>query len=343
VRDWVDASLARWGDDRLTELRLRWAIEEQDWPGLLDISQRLSARESAEPLWQYWRARALEVQGLRLEAEALYAQVATHRSYYGFLAADRLGLPYSFNEERTPAPESFPQQLLPAALRVQELQALDESRLALAEWSHVLPRVDRDSRRALASLAAQRNWWRLAIDAANESGSWNALELRFPLAYTEEFRRRAAGLSLPASELMAIARRESAFFPAARSPAGARGLMQLLPSTARGLARSSGLRGNALDLYQVDANITLGSTYYGQLLERFDGNRAVALAAYNAGPSRVQHWVGKGLPLDAWIETIPYRETRDYVKAVLAYSVVFDHRLGEDARLLSAAELQGAY
>lgn len=343
VRGWIDASLARWGDDRLTALRLRWAIAERDWPGLLALSQHLTAAESADALWRYWRARALEALGERAQAQPLYAAVAKRRSYYGFLAAERLGLPHSFNEAPVAAPDTLPAVALPAALRVQELQALEESRLALSEWAHVLPRIDRDSRRTLASLAAQRNWWRLAIDAANESGSWDALDLRFPLAYSDAFRRRALGLSLPVSELMAIARRESAFFPAARSSAGARGLMQLLPSTARGLARREGLRIAGSDLYRVDANIQLGSAYYRQLLERFDGNRAVALAAYNAGPNRVRHWIGKGLPVDAWIETIPYRETRDYVKAVLAYSVVFEHRLGERAQLLSAAELQGAY
>ena len=346
LRAWIDASLGRWQDDRLTETRLRWAIEELDWSGLLALSQHLGPDASAQSIWRYWRARALEELGQREAADALYRGAAAERSYYGFLSADRIGAPYSFNEEPLPSAAgdaSLPPLATRTALRVNELQALDELRDAHAEWSHALPRLDRGAQRQLGLLAANEGWYRLAIDAANESRSWDLLSLRFPLAYTEVFRSPASLQSLPLSELMAIARRESAFFPAARSAVGARGLMQLLPSTGRGLARRQGMQLAVRDLYDVERNVALGSAYYRQLLERFDGNRAVALAAYNAGPNRVQHWVGKGLPLDAWIETIPYRETREYVKAVLAYSVVFDHRLGEEAQLLSAAERHAAY
>jgi soluble lytic murein transglycosylase len=137
---------------------------------------------------------------------------------------------------------------------------------------------------------------------------------------------------------MAIARRESAFFPSARSPVGARGLMQLMPATGAAVARKAGLKLQTRELYDIERNIDLGSVYYRQLLERFDGKRPLALAAYNAGPSRVQHWIREQAPMDVWIETIPYRETRDYVKAVLAYSVVFDFRLGRDSRLLTPTE-----
>jgi soluble lytic murein transglycosylase len=207
----------------------------------------------------------------------------------------------------------------------------------------VLQRTDRDAKLLLARLAQAEGWHRLAIDAANAGRAWDALDLRFPLAYVDAFERRAARRELSASELMAIARRESAFFPGARSPVGARGLMQLMPSTGIAVARQTGIKLDVSELYDVDHNLDLGSAYYRQLLDRFDGNRAVALAAYNAGPNRVQHWVGNGLPVDAWIETIPYRETRDYVKAVLAYSVVFDHRLGRKAQLLSPAERHARY
>jgi soluble lytic murein transglycosylase len=159
----------------------------------------------------------------------------------------------------------------------------------------------------------------------------------------DQLRERASRQSVSVSELMAIARRESAFFPSARSSVGARGLMQLMPATGAAVAREAGTRLDVRQLYDVERNLDLGSAYYRQLLDRFDGNRAVALAAYNAGPNRVQHWVGDGLPVDAWIETIPYRETRDYVKAVLAYSVVFDYRLGQSAQLLTVAERSARY
>lgn len=345
VRDWVDSKLPRWQDDRLTELRLRWTLAEQDWPAFLEAIRPFSSKAAAQPDWLYWRARALEATGGEEAAQLLYAEAAKSRSYYGFLSADRIGMPYMFNEQ-TVQPMNATTLPLPAqqlALRVNELTVLEADRDAHAEWNHTLPRLEQPVQQQLAVLAAEQGWYRFAIDAANESRSWDALSLRFPLAYTDVFREPAAGNALPVSELMAIARRESAFFPAARSSAGARGLMQLLPATGLGLAKKQGIPLSTRDLYSIEKNVSLGSAYYRQLLERFDGNRAVALAAYNAGPNRVKHWVGKGLPIDAWIETIPYRETRDYVKAVLAYSVVFDHRMGQEARLLTAAERQGVY
>jgi soluble lytic murein transglycosylase len=166
------------------------------------------------------------------------------------------------------------------------------------------------------------------------------------MPYQETFNHYALVQKVPSTELMAIARRESAFFPAARSPVGARGLMQLMPATGKQVARSLGTSHQKSDLYQVDHNVLLGSAYYKQLLERYSGNRVFAIAAYNAGPHRVDQWrnkAGKTVPLEIWVATIPFKETRNYVQAVLSYNVVFHHLLGVDRSLLSPAELQGAY
>lgn len=408
VRDWVDAHLAQWGDDRLTALRLRWALAESDWAAIEAHVPALSPARRNEGAWRYWRARALEARGAVRAARAIWAELATRRSYYGFLSADRLGQAYAYRERaprakfpspkapslqapspkapfsKAPSPkalankppdapladksppdeplpdgsipdEAIPDEAVPAksipakpaalppwaramVRRVRELYAIDEPSLAQAEWSYALPRLGAEQHFELAQIAAAEGWYRLAIDAANAGRHWDALDLRFPLAFAADFQRRAESQAVPVGELMAIARRESAFSPIARSPVGARGLMQLMPSTGLALARRAGLRLDASDLYSVDHSLDLGSAYYRQLLDRFDGQRPLALAAYNAGPNRVRHWLGRDLPLEAWIETIPYRETRDYVKAVLAYSVVFEHRLGRRAELLTERE-----
>ena len=421
LRDWVDARLAQWGDDRLIALRLRWALAEADWAAIAAHVPALSAASRREGVWRYWRARALEARGEAGAARALWAELAAERSYYGFLSADRLGQPYVYRErapraplahlpdkpsekapsekapsdkappeksppdkappeksppdkdppeksspekappEKSPSEKSPPDQALfneppgepsdkppaDASLppwaramlrRVRELYAIDEPSLAQSEWTHALPRLGADQQLELGRIAAAQGWYRLAIDAANAGRHWDALELRFPLAFAAEFQRRAQAQAVPAGELMAIARRESAFSPVVRSAAGARGLMQLMPSTGRALARRQGRRFNARDLYSVPHNLDLGSAYYRHLLDRFDGYRPLALAAYNAGPSRVRRWLGRDRPLDIWIETIPYPGTRDYVKAVLAYSVVFEHRLGRRAALFTERE-----
>lgn len=382
VRDWVDAGLARWGDDRLTALRLRWALAEADWAAIAAHVPALSAASRREGVWRYWRARALEARGEAGAARALWAELAAERSYYGFLSADRLGQPYAYREraprsplahlpdkspsgkalpdkspseksppdkalfnespavppDRPPADASLPPWARAMLRRVRELYAIDEPSLAQSEWTYALPRLGAQQQFELGRIAAAQGWYRLAIDAANAGRHWDALELRFPLAFAAEFQRRAQSQAVPAGELMAIARRESAFSPVVRSPAGARGLMQLMPSTGRALARRQGRRFNARDLYSVPHNLDLGSAYYRHLLDRFDGYRPLALAAYNAGPSRVRRWLGRDRPLDIWIETIPYPDTRDYVKAVLVYSVVFEHRLGRRAELLTERE-----
>ena len=140
--------------------------------------------------------------------------------------------------------------------------------------------------------------------------------------------------------------KSSAFYPQARSPVGARGLMQIMPATGRQVAASLGKGHGSADLYSVDHNVLLGSAYYRQLLDRFDGNRIFALTAYNAGPHRVDRWrhaPAEAVPVDIWVETIPYRETRAYVQAVLAYNVVFRYLMGDTASLLTPAERTARY
>jgi soluble lytic murein transglycosylase len=341
---WIDGRLPDWRDDRLTGMRLRWLLFTGDWERLLAVTEALTGDEGDSSRWLYWSAFALRERGDTAAAKARFAAAAQARDYYGFLAAERLDVSYSFNHRPLP-PVALPRTLArePGVRRVAELNHHGEPRDAHAEWLFLLADKDRQGRTGLARLAAAEGWHHLAIDAANEAAASDALELRFPPAYGEVFRQRGQALDLPATELMAIARRESAFFPAARSPAGARGLMQLLPSTGRQVARQLGVAPAASALYEVEDNVLLGSAYYRQLLDRFGGNRVKALAAYNAGPNRVEHWLDSGLPLERWIETLPYRETRNYVKAVLAYRVVFDYLQGAAPALFLAAERSASY
>ena len=122
--------------------------------------------------------------------------------------------------------------------------------------------------------------------------------------------------------------------------------MQLMPATGKQVASSLGKSHSNSALYEVEHNVLLGSAYYKQLLDRYKGNRVFALTAYNAGPHRVDRWRNKAaeaVPVEVWIETIPYKETRNYVQAVLSYNVVFQHLMGEDRSILTPAELQANY
>ena len=346
---WLPGALRRLQDDKLVEIRLRWLLGERDWPGIEETLPLLSEQGREEGVWRYWEAVALEQRGEAERARTLFAALALERGYYSFLAADRLDKPYAFNHQPLVLDTAGTEPLLqlPALQRIGELHFHDEDNLAHSEWFKVLHDNDEpQQQQQLAQLAYQQGWHRMAIDAANRARAWDALDLRFPMPFQDTFERYGGVRQVPSTELMAIARRESAFFPAARSPVGARGLMQVMPATGKQVASSLGTSLTSADLYDVDRNVLLGSAYYRQMLDRFNGNRVFALAAYNAGPHRVDRWrnkPGDEVPVEVWIETIPYRETRNYVQAVLSYNVVFQYLMGDTRNLLTPAERQAGY
>ncbi|MBE9537758.1 MAG: transglycosylase SLT domain-containing protein [Proteobacteria bacterium] len=348
--DWLAQVLKRLDDDKLVEIRLRWALGEQDWAAVRSTLPLLSAQRAENGEWRYWSAVAREELGEAEQARKEFAGLAKERGFYSFLAADKLGESYAFNNSADSAVPlvgaARPIAQLPAVVRIEELYFHDEDQLAHSEWFKVLQDVDAPRQESLASYASQQGWYRMAIDGANTAKAWDRLDLRFPMPYRETFDHYSIVQKVPSTELMAIARRESAFFPAARSPVGARGLMQLMPATGKQVARSLGRPHQKSDLYDVDHNVLLGSAYYKQLLDRYDGNRVFAIAAYNAGPHRVDQWrnkAGDTVSLEIWVATIPFQETRNYVQAVLSYNVVFHHLLGVDRSLLSMAELEADY
>ena len=346
---WLHGALDRLDDDKLVEIRLRWALAEQDWETLAQTLPLLSDSGRQAEVWRYWQAVLAEREGDTERAEALFTALGGERSYHGFLAADRVGKAYSFNHQ-TPvldAATASALQQLPVVQRVGELNFHEDWNLAHSEWYYLLQASeDKTRNQQLAQLASQRGWYRMAIDAASRAQAWDALELRFPTPYRSTFQHYGQARQVPSTELMAIARRESAFYPQAQSPVGARGLMQLMPATGQQVASALGQRGGSAELFEVDHNVLLGSAYYRQLLDRFGGNRVFALTAYNAGPHRVDRWRhkrGEGVPVDVWIDTIPYKETREYVQAVLFYNVVFQYLMGDTRSLLTPAERTALY
>lgn len=347
-KQWLADNLGRLGEDKLVEIRLRWALSEQDWQTLEQTLPLLSEPARAESSWRYWQAMAMQKRGEAEAAGVILQALSTERGYYSFLAADHLGKAYAFNHQQPLVlADAAALKQMPAVQRIEELHFHEEENLAHSEWYKVLVDTpDPGQQQQLAQLASTQGWYRMAIDAANRAEAWDALDLRFPTPYRGVFAQHASAQQVPSTELMAIARRESAFYPQARSPVGARGLMQIMPATGKQVASSIGAAHSRSDLYKVEHNVLLGSTYYRQLLDRFGGNRVFALTAYNAGPHRVDRWrnkAGQGVPVDIWIETIPYRETRNYVQAVLAYNVVFQYMMGDTDTMLTSQERQASY
>lgn len=321
------------------ERRLRLALTLGDWPVVARWVEAMPAGPQKTEHWVYWLARAREAEGKREEALRLFRQAAAERSLWGFLAADRSGLPYRLDSRPVPADPKRIASIAqgPAGQRIRELQALERDLDVRREWYHLTRDLDAEDLKAAAVLACRWGLPDQAIFTLARSDYWDDLALRFPLLYRDEVTQQAIATGLDESLIYAVLRQESAFNPAAVSHAGAMGLMQLMPATARGVAGSLGFsRPLWSDLLDPTPNITLGSTYLAEMQDRFGGHPALAAAAYNAGPERVERWIPE-TPMDAdlWVATIPFTETRGYVRRVLAYRVIYDHRLGRTIEPLS--------
>lgn len=348
-RNWLDATLVRMKDAELVELRARLAIWEQDWRGLEGWVKRMPMALQKEDRWRYWLARSLEVQGRQKPARELYLETANLRGFYGFMAAQRTGVPYRIKNQSVghKVPDwRTASSRWPFLVRVRELLAMNEITAARSEWIHNMDRNPVAQRLEFGHIALNQGWHELAILSSIRAEAWDAIDLRFPLPLKRTFSQMAQERTMNTSLLYAISRQESALYPLAQSPVGARGLMQLMPATARETAAKLGVPyRNEQQLFDPTMNIRLGSAYLKRLLDVYDGNRILAAAAYNAGPGRVKRWREQSTnkPMDVWVESIPYRETRNYVQNVLSFDLIYQHKLQQPLRFMSERELNHAY
>lgn len=348
---WVDSVLPRLESERVFELRVRRALQAHQWENVRQWITQMPSDQQQEARWQYWLARANDQLGNQAAAATHFQQAADERSFYGFAAAERLGQPLALNNERFYFDEASRQRIaeLPVVQRTQALMRIGEDGLANSEWLHAVQQASTEEARALADFAAEQDWHARLVQTTIAAGMWDALEWRFPQAYHDDFIHWGRISGVDPYLLMAITRRESAYNANALSPAGARGLMQLMPGTAAQVSREIGLEDpGPYGVLDPELNIRLGSTYLRDKLQRYQGNRLAATAAYNAGPGRVDRWLGDNSieAFDLFVERIPYRETRDYVQAVLSYRAIFEslaNGSSDGVTLLSEGEKQVRY
>ncbi|RKF18635.1 hypothetical protein DBZ36_09520 [Alginatibacterium sediminis] len=346
---WADQLIELYPNDNSIERRLRLSVEQQNWAQIRTWYPLLSDTAQQIERWRFWYAWSLNQQNANSEPAAkILLLLAQERSYYGFLASDTLGSPYQLRAQRHQV-DSERQQLLVESddfKRVQELQWQGQAEDARAEWRNLLSPLDKDQRLDLGEAALERGWDDLAVQSSIIGKYWDQLELRFPYAFQNEFTKYSKQRQLPESLLMAVARQESAMYSKAYSSAGARGLMQLMPATAKETARKNAIDYNSRSqLYEAETNIGLGSAYLKELMQRYKGNRILSAAAYNAGPHRVQRWLAErgNVPGPVWVETIPFHETRGYVQSVLAYQIIYSRRDDKLPPLMSEAEKANQY
>lgn len=326
-------------DKAVSEWRIRTAIRQGDWSMVTHYIGELSQNEQGEHRWQFWWAYANEEMGNSNDALGIYQYLSTQRSYYGFLAADRLGTDYDF-EDRPLSPDEKTMAYVrqqPETRRALEFFLMNKLMPARREWHHLINRLDTQQKLAASKLAQLWGWHDRAIVTMGKTRYRDDIELRFPLHYNEKVKNWSAQHKVDPAWTYAIIRRESAFITDARSSVGAVGLMQLMPNTARHTAKYLKINYTGTDsLLASNTNIQLGTGYLGQMLQKLD-QQVLATAAYNAGPHRVAAWLPEDRDMDAmrWIETIPFTETREYVSNVLAYMVIYEHRMQRNITRLS--------
>ncbi len=318
------------------------AIAQEQWKVAHDWLAAYPVEEQSSYKWRFWSAIVGKELGQE-DAQAKLEELAQERTYYGFLAADELGLPIQLNRHEWEDPLGARRQHLNDAriARVFELYAIGDEASATKEWKWLIPQLDEDARTWMVWEIGNIGWTYDSIQAAFSADALDLIETRFPVLFIDTFRRNAHMTNVGVPVLLAITRQESAFNPKAVSTVGARGLMQLMLPTARRTANNMRVRRPTSDsLLDPEINIQLGSHHMLELLEEFDGNHALAYAAYNAGSHRVDDWIeeASGMDTRAWIETIPFYETRNYVKNVIAFVQVYGHVLDIPTPVLGKQE-----
>lgn len=328
-------------DDRLYEWWARYELARENWAEVVLVIAGMSDSLKQDSRWRYWDARArLQVGDFEYPMDLLRG-LALDASYFGFLSADMLDLPYSICPQQPEVSQADVDSLRqqPGFRRALELHRLGIRNWSRSEWQLAVRGLDRDGLRRAAALAVEQNWPDMAIFALGNSGDLRWYDWRFPTGYSTLVDPVALTRNLDASWVLGLMRSESAMAADARSSAGALGLMQVMPDTAQRLSKLHGIPYlGSQSLVQPEENIQFGTAYLRDLLERFEQNPVLATGAYNAGPGAVDRWLKSQTAADPtiWIETLPYYETRDYIPRVLAFTTIYDWRRQQPVKRISA-------
>lgn len=353
----VTSDQARWRDDAimrsqsvsLLERRVRMAIGNGDRRGLNTWLSRLPMDAKEKDEWRYWQADLLLERGREDEAKEILHALMKQRGFYPMAAAQRLGEEYSMQIDKAQGNVSSTLTQGAEMARVRELMYWGLDNTARSEWANLVTSRTQQEQAQLARYAFNQHWWDLSVQATIAGKLWDQLEERFPLAYSDLYARYTSGKGISQSYAMAISRQESAWNPTARSPVGAAGLMQIMPGTATHTVKMFNIPGysNSGQLFDPETNINIGTSYLQYVYQQFGNNRIFSSAAYNAGPGRVRSWLnnsGGKLDAVAFIESIPFSETRSYVKNVLAYDAYYRYFLnGDKPVVFNDAEWQHRY
>ncbi len=334
------AWFARAGIAGLSEAQLAWraraSLRAGRWAELLQTILAMPAEMQEEAVWRYWRARAHKALGAGFQANQIFARLSRDHHYYGLLADEELPVRLETRpaDYRVSEDEVSRVEALPGVRRALMLRDIGLAANAVAEWDWTLRDQDDVTLLAAAEIARRRQWYDRAIVTAERTRELHDFDLRYLTPYRDLAQARAREFGLDEAWIYGLMRQESRFVAHARSRVGAQGLMQIMPATAAWIARqlgdkAAGRGGARADVYHPETNVHYGSFYLKRVLDDLQGSPVLATAAYNAGPGRARRWQA-ATPLEGaiYIETIPFLETREYVKKVMANAMHYSQRLG---------------
>lgn len=335
----VEPNAARWyrlsGTSPKTDYNHAWEVRAElrepviDWTKVQAAIEKMSPPQAAEPVWVYWMGRALQAQGQTEQANALYESITGDLNFYGQLAHEELGRlpqlparPASVSEQEVAA-----MRLHPGLLRSLELFRLGWRPEAVSEWSFALRGMSDRQLRAAAELARQEHIYDRVVNTSLLTRQEIDFDQRFIAPFEDRVAEKAELVSLDPAWVYGLIRQESRFITDARSGVGASGLMQLMPGTAKWVANKIGMKDfKPSSVNDFDTNTILGTNYLNMVLQQLDGSEVLASAGYNAGPKRPILWRSRLQgPVEGAIfaETIPFTETRLYVKNVLSNATYY--------------------
>jgi soluble lytic murein transglycosylase len=336
---YAQSSEASLSDEHLA-WRVRAALRARNWAEVKRAVDAMGPSQRSDPAWMYWHGRALRELGFGDEARVLFGLIAGQHHFYGNLAAEELGQRFAtIGKPHATTPEEL--KAVAGDLGMQRALALYRLEMrsdAMREWNWTTRTWDDAALLAAAELARRHQIWDRAINTADRTVDLHNFWLRYLAPYRELFAEGAKATNLEESWVLGLTRQESRFISHARSHAGAAGLMQLMPATARLMAKEIGLKSfSPANVTAPEVNIQLGTGYLRKVLDELDGHPVLASAAYNAGPGRAQRWrADRPLEGAIYAETIPFNETRDYVKRVFSNTMYYAAVLGGERKTLKA-------
>ena len=315
----------------------RAALRQQNWTELANIIQTMPPKLQNDPTWQYWLARALAAQGKRNEAQALYQKAAASgRNFYAVLATEELGGRVTTQNNAPAAQDANITQLgkdgaIQRALHLfhtsQQSGNWKMRRQAQNEWKYATRGMNEGTLLTAAQLASNHQFYEMSIHSADKTHNLLNYNLRYPTPFRELVTQYGNENGVDPAWVYGLIRQESRFVMGAQSSVGAQGLMQVMPATASMIARKIGMDNS--ELYTMNGNIRMGTWYMADARNSLSNSDVLATAGYNAGPGRARKWQGASMEGAIYAETIPFNETRDYVKKVLTNSVYYANILGE--------------